>query len=114
MKSIRRVMLVVELFGVALAGRRMTPGPVYTTTIGPALTTATGLKYTEQKTRQHDIPKGAGFYDVTDGLVDVATGRALFEIGEGMLEELEYAKRCLKLIEERRVWTSASLFPRLG
>jgi hypothetical protein len=46
--------------------------------------------------------------------VDVTTERALFEIGDGMLEEMEEAKRCLKLIEERWVWTSASLFPRPG
>lgn len=36
---------------------------------------------------------------MTDGLVDVATGRPLFEVGEGMLERLEDAKTALRLIE---------------
>lgn len=107
------MMLVVELFGVALAGRGRTPGPVYTTVTGPTEETATGLEYiTNQRGLHRPVPKGAEFYDVTDGMVDVATGRPLFEIGEGMLEKLEDAKAALRLIEERWVWTLASLFSR--
>lgn len=109
------MMLVVELFGVASPGRGRTPGPVYTTVTGPTEETATGPEYiTRQSGPYCPVPKGAEFFDVTDGLVDVATGRPLFEVGEGMMEKLEDAKISLKRMEERWVWTSASLFPRRG
>lgn len=68
--AIRRVAMVVDDFGVILAGKARAPGPVYTT-LG-----------------------GVEFCDVTDGLVDVR-GRELFEAAEGKLRELEDAKRML-------------------
>lgn len=62
--------------------------------------TATGQEYiARQRSGRHLVPKGAAFYDVTDGLVDVATGRPLFEVGEAMLEKPEDAKTALRLME---------------